>query len=237
MAMRDKQRPALEGVASADRALTLLSAFRKGDRALPLAELAARTGLVKSTIMRLAISLEARGYLAREDDGSYRLDAEVLRLGSIYTQSFQLETHVMPVLEGLVARTGETAAFYVRRGEQRLCLFRVDSPHLLRLHVRVGDALPLDGSAIAQVLRVFTPGPLPAAAATVDLPIVTMGATDPHTGAMAVPVFGPGEALAGALALSAPIIRWTPEALAAARPLLTQAAAALTRRIGGERPA
>jgi DNA-binding IclR family transcriptional regulator len=236
MAMRDKQRPALEGVASADRALTLLSAFRKGDRALPLAELAARTGLVKSTIMRLAISLEARGYLAREDDGSYRLDAELLRLGAIYTQSFQLETHVLPVLEGLVARTGETAAFYVRRGEQRLCLFRVDSPHLLRLHVRVGDALPLDGSAIAQVLSVFTPRPLPAAAATLDLPIVTMGATDPHTGAMAAPVFGPGEALAGALALSAPIIRWTPEALAAARPLLTQAAAALTRRIGGERP-
>ena len=60
----------------------------------------------------------------------------------------------MPVLEGLVARTGETAAFYVRRGEQRLCLFRADSPHLLRMHVRVGDALPLDNSAIAQVLRV-----------------------------------------------------------------------------------
>jgi DNA-binding IclR family transcriptional regulator len=54
---------------------------------------------------------------------------------------------------------------------------------------------------------------------------------------MAAPVFGPGEALAGALALSAPVIRWTPEALAAARPLLTQAAAALSRRIGGERPA
>ena len=66
------------------------------------------------------------------------------------------------LLEELVARTGETAAFYVRRGEQRLCLYRVDSPHLLRMHVRVGDALPLDNSGIAQVLRAFSPRPLPA---------------------------------------------------------------------------
>jgi DNA-binding IclR family transcriptional regulator len=236
MAEKAKRRPALEGVASADRALTVLSAFRKGDRSLSLAALAERTGLVKSTIMRLAISLEEHGFLAREDDGSYRLDAEVLRLGTIYTQSFRLESHVVPVLEELVARTGETAAFYVRRGEQRLCLFRVDSPHLLRMHVRVGDALPLDNSAIAQVLRAFSPRPLPAYAATLDLPIVTMGATDPHTGAMAAPAFGPGDKLAGALALSAPVIRWTPEALATARPILAEAATALTRRIGGEAP-
>ncbi len=231
-----KRRPALEGVASADRALTVLSAFRKGDRALSLAELAERTGLVKSTIMRLAISLVEHGYLAREDDGAYRLDAEVLRLGTIYTQSFRLDAHVIPVLEELVARTGETAAFYVRRGEQRLCLYRVDSPHLLRMHVRVGDALPLDNSAIAQVLRAFSPRPLPPYAAALEQPIVTMGATDPHTGAMATPVFGPGDKLAGALALSAPVIRWTPEAEAAARPILVEAGAALTRRIGGEMP-
>ncbi|WP_431272140.1 IclR family transcriptional regulator [Dankookia sp. P2] len=237
MAGGSKARPAVEGVASADRALTVLSAFRKGDRALSLAELAARTGLVKSTIMRLAVSLEAHGFLARTEDGEYRLDAEVLRLGTIYTQSFRMEAHVMPVLEELVARTGETAAFYVRRGEQRLCLFRADSPHLLRMHVRVGDALPLDNSAIAQVLRAFSPRPLPTYVAALDLPIVTMGATDPHTGAIATPVFGPGERVAGALSLSAPVSRWTPEAVAAARPVLAEAAATLTRRLGGEMPA
>ena len=104
------------------------------------------------------------------------------------------------------------------------------------MHVRVGDALPLDNSSIAQVLRAFSPRPLPAYVAALDLPIVTMGATDPHTGAIAMPVFGPGEALAGALALSAPISRWTAEAVAAARPVLVEAAAVLTRRLGGEVP-
>ncbi len=237
MASPTKPRPTVEGVASADRALTLLSAFRKGDKAVSLAELAARTGLVKSTIMRLAVSLEAHGFVARTEDGSYRLDAEVLRLGTLYTQSFGLEARVMPLLEELVARTGETASFYIRRGEQRLCLFRAESPHLLRMHVRVGDALPLDNSAIAQVLRAFSPRPLPAFVATLDLPIVSMGATDLHTGAIAAPVFGPGEALAGALALSGPVSRWSDDALATAKPVLLDAARTLTRRLGGETPA
>ncbi len=228
-----RPRPALEGVAAAERALAILSAFRRGDRALSLAELAQRTGLVKSTIMRLAISLEAAGFLARTEGGEYRLDAEVLRLGRLYTDAFRLEEHVMPVLEELVACTGETASFWVRRGEQRLCLFRVDSPQLLRLHVRAGDARAMDGSAIAQVLRAFAPRPLPAQAAGLALPVITMGATDPHVGAMAAPAFGPGDALAGALALSAPVVRWTEAALAAAGPALLEGAAALTRRIGG----
>ncbi len=65
-----KAKPALEGVAAVDRALTLLSAFRKGDTAVSLAELAERTGLVKSTIMRLAISLEEHGYYASRVGGA-----------------------------------------------------------------------------------------------------------------------------------------------------------------------
>lgn len=52
----------------------------------------------------------------------------------------------------------------------------------------------------------------------------------PHAGAIAMPVFGPDEALAGAPA------PYPLEAVAAARPDLAEAAATLTRRLGGEIP-
>ena len=80
MTTQIRSKASLEGVASAGRALTLLSAFRRGDDAVTLAELTVRTGLVKTTIMRLAISLEEHGYLTRLSDGSYRLGAELFRL-------------------------------------------------------------------------------------------------------------------------------------------------------------
>ena len=49
----------------------MLTAFRRGDDALELTELARRTSLVKSTIMRLCISLEKFDLVERLDDGRY----------------------------------------------------------------------------------------------------------------------------------------------------------------------
>lgn len=231
-----RPKTSLDGVASAGRTLTLLSAFRRGDNAVSLAELTARTGLVKTTILRLAISLEEHGYLVRQPDGSFRLGAELFRLGSIYQQSFRIEAHVMPALEQLVMETGESASFYVRVGQQRQCLYRVDSPHRLRLHVRQGDLLPMDDSAIAQVLRVFGSVPLPEEAATVALPIYTGGVSDPHVAGMATPVFGPGRNFTGALCLTGPLTRFTRDAAASASGVLLGTASDLTRELGGVPP-
>ena len=143
------------GAAAVDRALSLLGAFRAGDEALTLAELAERTQLYKSTALRLLASLEHARLVQRAPDGRYTLGAEVARLASIYAASFSLEAQVQPVLRELVAATRESAAFHVRQGEQRLCLYRVDSPQVLRDHTRAGDVLPLDRGAGGRVLMAF----------------------------------------------------------------------------------
>jgi hypothetical protein len=57
----EKELPAVKGVSAAERALAVLAAFRRGDGALSLAELAERTGLVKSTIMRHPASPRSGG--------------------------------------------------------------------------------------------------------------------------------------------------------------------------------
>lgn len=220
----------LSGVAAADRVLQVLTAFQNGDRVLKLSEIAERTGLVKSTIMRLAISLEKYGLVSNLGDGGYRLDAEVLRLGSVFQHSLDLASHVVPVLERLVDKTGESASFYVRRGSRRLCLFRVDSPHLLRIHAYPGMFLPMDKSAIAAVLRYFKEG---SNAPAITLPTYTVGATDPHTASAAAPVFRADGALAGALALSGPTTRLTPERLKTIGRVLVKAAEGLTKSMGG----
>ena len=61
----------------------------------------------------------------------------------------------MPVLRALVQATGESAAYHVRQGRERLCLYRVDSPHPVRDHARVGDLLPLEKGAGGRVLVAF----------------------------------------------------------------------------------
>lgn len=149
--------PAPGGAAAVDRALSLLGAFRAGDVSLSLAELAARTRLYKSTVLRLLASLEHARLLQRLDNGSYALGSEIARLSTLYSASFSLDRVVLPVLRELVASTGESAAYHVRQGPARLCLYRVDSPHPVRDHIRAGDLLPMDRGTGARVLSAFDP--------------------------------------------------------------------------------
>lgn len=230
MARNRQNEPAsVEGVSAVERALAVLTAFRRGDGALSLAELVARTGLVKSTIMRLAVSLQRYGLLARLPDGGYRLDAETLRLGTAYQQAFNLADHVIPALERLVADTGETASFYVRHGKGRLCLFRVESPNPIRMHVQPGDIRRLDGSASAQILRHSGAG----VPDDLALPLFTSGVSDPHAASLAMPIFGVGQALTGVLMISGPVSRLTAERAKQVGGFLLDSAARLTRACGG----
>jgi hypothetical protein len=82
---------AQSGVAAVDRALLILSAFREDDVALSLALLARRTGLYKSTILRLLQSLLRAGYVARLPDGNYVIGAEPVRLARMYQTTAVLD--------------------------------------------------------------------------------------------------------------------------------------------------
>lgn len=147
--------PAPGGVAAVDRAISLLAAFKPGDTELALMELSERTGLYKSTILRLLASLEHAGLMQRKADGRYALGYEVARLNTIYAASFSLGGVVMPVLRDLVAVTRESAAFHIVQGKHRVCVHRVDSPQAIRYHTSEGDVLPLDRGAGGRVLSAF----------------------------------------------------------------------------------
>src|SRR5439155_21132642 len=104
----------LDDVAAVGRALAALSAFDPGEGSLMLAELARRTGLYKSTILRLIASLERAAVIRRLPDGGYTVGPEPLRLAQIYQESFRVKDLILPVLEDLSQKSGETASFYVR---------------------------------------------------------------------------------------------------------------------------
>ncbi|HXP96670.1 MAG TPA: helix-turn-helix domain-containing protein [Telmatospirillum sp.] len=91
-----------EGVDAVDRALSILKAFDEGCTEMRLADLSKKTGFYKSTILRLAISLENAGFLWRDDGGIFRLGPELWRLGSLYRRGFDLGRYIRPVLKRLV---------------------------------------------------------------------------------------------------------------------------------------
>ncbi len=199
------------GAAAVDRAISLLAAFQPGDKSLTVTQLAERTRLYNSTVLRLLASLAHGRLLRRTEEGQWALGPEVARLGAIYSESFSLEDVVLPEMRSLVQRTRESVAFHVRQGDQRLVLYRVDSPQLLRDHVRVGDLLPLDRGAGGRVLSAFAgaKGRLYDQVRREGYVMVT-GDRVPGLVGVSAPVWRSGHELVGALTLTAPEQRMHP---------------------------
>lgn len=197
-----------EGVIAVEKALALLDCFKPGEESMTLTTLAQRSGYHKTTVYRLMNSLERMNYVLRRDNGVYTLGPRLLYLGKLYEQSFHLASIVQPELHALAAATGESATWYVIENNQRLCLFRAEPSEGLRETRLPGTVLPLDNSAIGQVLRYWGLSE-PLFETLPELPLFTSGIRDPHIAAFSLPVFGEDNKLLAALALTGPASRLT----------------------------
>ena len=134
------------------------------------------------------------------------------RLHAVYAQSFSMEELVMPLLRDLVRATGESAAFHVRQGDARLCLYRVNSPNPVRDHIQAGEVLPLELGAGGRVLMAFS-GARGALYDRVrkDRIAVLKGDRVPQLAGISAPCFDARDQLVGAITLTMPVERLKPE--------------------------
>lgn len=219
-------------IRAVDRALKILLAFDVNDAALTLTEVARRSDLNKSTALRLLSTLEARRFVVRLENGNYQLGSTVLRLGNVFRANLRLDEYVLPSLRRLTALTNESSVFFVREGDFRLCLSRVDSGYAVRTHAQVGDRIPLPLGAFGRVLEAFNnPASVTPGAAVV---YVSYAERDPQTAAMAVPVFGEKQRLVGSIGISLPVYRYNEAFVEKAAPEVLREAITVTEALGGD---
>jgi DNA-binding IclR family transcriptional regulator len=213
----------------------VLDAFESGPGALTLVELSERTGLYKSTILRIAETLAARGYLVREADGTYQIGPKPFLLGARYQSSVIPAEWVLPVLRKLVGLTGESASFNVRNGDHRVCLLRIDSPHIIRDHTQPGDIRPIGRGAAGKLMLAFD-RPDDARFETLRRELIarSYGEIEADMAGIGVPILGSDGAIRGVLTVSGPSNRFTPSAVKRIEDALWSAAQELTVRIGGD---
>ncbi|CAG9169496.1 IclR family transcriptional regulator [Cupriavidus respiraculi] len=196
------------GVTAVKRALQVLGAFDVDSPELSLADISRRTGIHKTTVLRLARTLAAHNYLVQKDDGNWRLGRAAGWLGACYQATFNVQEIVEPTLRELSIKTGESASFYVREGHERTCLLRVEGPQAIRHHVRIGATLPLDSGAPGRVILAFS------GASGEPYELIrqrgfhlSMGEREPEVSSVAAPVFGLHWRLLGSMCISGPTSR------------------------------
>jgi DNA-binding IclR family transcriptional regulator len=221
-----------ENVSAVTRALALLDAFEINEQTLSLSELSRRLNMGKSTVLRTARTLGRSGYLVQTDDARWRLGPAAGWLGVRYQTSFDVDNVIDSLLRHLSNATGETAAFFVREGHSRTCVARVDRTSLARIHVRVGEKLPLERGASGRVLLAFSDS---ASLENENIRrqgfYVSIGERDAMMSSIAIPVLGAKRKIFGALCISGLTLRLPGDVLTAHLPLLIEAGASLSRTL------
>jgi DNA-binding IclR family transcriptional regulator len=225
-----------KGVATLDRALAILDSFTEESPRLSLADISRRTGLYKSTLLRLLSSLQQSGLIGHDADGGYHVGGTAMRLANLYQRSLRGAHVIAEALQRLVDATSENANFYVRRDNVRVCIYCAESPHRVRAHTLVGDIFPLDRGAGGKILSAFSDDLCsgPGLAKVRERCIaISHGEHANDLSGIAAPVFGLGRRIEGAVSVTGPTSRFTPEQVASFELELLQAAAEMTSAFGG----
>jgi DNA-binding IclR family transcriptional regulator len=137
-----------------ERALDVLDAFDDGSGALSLTELSVRISLPVSSLFRLLVTLEQRGFLIQDTDGTYQPSPRVL-FGRVRERADRLRERLQPTLQGLAREFNETASLAYRFGDIVQVLDTVESFHEIRATNRVGRVLPPHCSSMGKAITAF----------------------------------------------------------------------------------
>lgn len=142
-------------VRAVERALDILLCFRDLEE-LTQTEIAQSVKLHKSTVYRLLTSLENKGFVVRDiKTDKYRLGFRIWELSLHLAKRDDLGLFLLPELERLRDRYGETISLYIQDGLERVRIQSVESQYAIRRVAPVGARMPLHVGASSKVLVAF----------------------------------------------------------------------------------
>jgi len=232
-------------VRAVERALDILMCFTKKDD-LGLTEIAAEIDLHKSTVHRLLNTLEEKGFVVRNaSTEKYKLGLKIWELSAHLSHNDDPAVLLLPQMEQLRDRLGETVSLYLRDGTDRLRIQAVQSNQAIRRVAPVGARLPLFVGASSKVLVAYADETVVQAVqaspdwpASVDRGVyveqlqeirqqgyaISYEEREPGASAVAAPIFDRNGKIAAALSLSGPVSRMNPQKLHEYGPILIEAA-------------
>jgi len=223
------------GTQAIDRAAQLLVRLVESSQPLGVNELAAGSGLPKSTTSRLVGALERQGLVQRLGDrGRFRPGPVLLRFASRDSAASLVEL-AGPSLRRLADASGETINLATPGPGGVEHLAQEDTAHFVGVTDWVGRRVPFEQAANGKCFLAFGGAPeltpelhrVRARGYATSIDELEVGLT-----AMAAPVLATtGDAIA-ALSISGPTARLTSDRITQLAPLLVEEAGALAARLG-----
>jgi IclR family KDG regulon transcriptional repressor len=133
------------------RTIVILETLSK-HQSINLEQLSKETGLPKATLLRFLSTLVNLGYVYRDNTDLYSLTLKMFSVGSHGLEHIDLIHVANPVAQRLCDELGETVHMGVLEEDKAVYVLKKESSFTIRMHSRVGKAIPLYCTAIGKVL-------------------------------------------------------------------------------------
>jgi len=132
------------------RGLDVLDAVVDGP--VPLADLATRLGLTRSTTHRLANALIDRRYLTFQPRLGYQFGPKLLELGFLAQRQADVVQIARPHIEDLAVRSEDTVHLGIVDDDRALYMDKIPGRRRVEISSRVGDRQPLTSTGLGKAL-------------------------------------------------------------------------------------
>lgn len=139
------------------RAFALLDLLAEAVDGLTLAKLAAAASLPEATAHRLLTVLQDLQVVRPGEGGRWRVGRHLLELGAAYLDSVEIRSEARDLMRHLTDATGETCALGVLDEDRVVYIEKIDSPHPVRMHSRIGRSNPAVTSSLGRAILAFSP--------------------------------------------------------------------------------
>jgi DNA-binding IclR family transcriptional regulator len=137
----------------ADRVLAVLAELARHPGGIGLEDMARAMASPKPTVHRALASLRRAGFATQNGHGHYVLGDEILRMAFAHHEARPDHVRVMPILEALCERYGETVHYAVLNGRSVVYRSKLDPPTgAVRLTSVVGGRNPAHCTGVGKVL-------------------------------------------------------------------------------------
>lgn len=143
----------MQSVRAVARAIDILQCFSAERPSMSVLEIQERVPLSRPTLYRLLQTLASKGLIRCSGDPQrFSLDYGVGRLASNWMAGIDPIGAGQPMLQRLREETDETAALFVLRGDQRLCVLEMPAAHFLKISRGVGETEHISRGASGKVI-------------------------------------------------------------------------------------
>jgi len=245
-------------LSSVANALRLAKSFSEAEPEMGISALAARLGLAKSTVHRLATTLVEYDMLEQNaETGKYRLGLALFELGTLVRRKMDVMNEAQAQIHALADATGETLQLAILDHQSVLYIRIRESRLAVRMSTGLGSRAPAHCTSVGKVLLAYQPAEVVERVIEAGLPRFTDNTiTDParlreelagvrlrgyaiddeeiEVGlrCIAAPIRDHSGSVVAAISVAAPVQRMTKKAVQSTVLPVTAAAEAISRRLG-----